>query len=242
MVRRAQEIFQSTAYPYYLLRQEALAGQRLGCLLQAQTIYRTVLHSLAVCNQTCVDTRKIEQVLALPKLPARFEETARCLITSTDPAELLADCEVLLQTTRDLLVSEQRQLASQEKTYAQVFHSAYPELKRDIQAVLQGCEQHNHLNIRGSLLSLYNELSRGIAAVETGVEYNCFNSLSEYEQDLAARGLPPLLPYLVAEDFDSLYQQCLKFDQRLKQFLTEKSVELNNFADAAALQQYLTAP
>jgi hypothetical protein len=33
------------------------------------------LHCLAVCNQACIDTRKIGQVLALPKLPVSFAET-----------------------------------------------------------------------------------------------------------------------------------------------------------------------
>jgi hypothetical protein len=239
MVRAAQEIFQGTAYPYYLLRQEAMAGHQLGCLQQVQTIFRMVLHSLAVCNQACVDTRKLAQVLALPRLPARFLETAHCVTTFTDPVELLAATEILLQTTRDLLLAEQRGIISQEETFASVFNSAYPELKRDIQAILLGCQRQNQMEIRGSLVSLYHELSCGMRLVYNRAEYTGFNSLSEYEQDLAAAGFPPLLPALVAKDFDQLYQQCLKFDQRLKEFLSEQSVALNNFAGIAELKNYL---
>jgi len=239
MIKRAQEIFQGTAYPYYLLRQEAAAGHLLGCLQQALTIFRTVLHSLAVCNQSCVDTRKLAQVLTLPKLPAQFEETTRRLTTSTNPAELLAASEILLQNTRNLLLTEQNLVTRQDETFQNVFHSGYPELKRDIQALMLGCERHNQMEIRGSLVSLYHELSCGMRLVYSGVEYTGFNSLSEYEQDLAASGFPPLLPAFIEKDFDQLQQQILKFDQRLQEFLTKQSVGLNRFADLDALKKYL---
>jgi hypothetical protein len=75
MLRKALEIFQQTGYPYYRLRQQAATGHLLSCLQQTQTILSTVLHCLAVCNQACIDTRKIGQVLALPKLPVGFAET-----------------------------------------------------------------------------------------------------------------------------------------------------------------------
>ena len=59
-------------------------------------ILQTVLHSLAVCNQACVDTRKMDQMLTLAKLPAGFAETVDRIITSFDPPELLSACETLL--------------------------------------------------------------------------------------------------------------------------------------------------
>jgi hypothetical protein len=239
MLRKAQEIFQGTGYPYYLLRQQAANGHLLSCLQHGQHILKTVLHCLMVCNQVPIDTRKIAQVLALPKLPVEFAETVERITASYDPGELLSACETLLRTTRDLLLSEQRQVQCNETTFPAVFHAAYPELKGDLQHILLACERQDAFSL--SVVSLYHELMIHMAQAFTGVAYSGFNSLAEYEQNLVALGFPDLLPYVVARDFAGLHRQCLAFDQRLRSFLTERSVELNTFDSVEALQKHLDA-
>jgi hypothetical protein len=239
MIRRAMEIFQETAYAYYLLRQGAAHDHRLACLQQAQFILRTVFHCLAACNQACIDTRKPEQVFALPKLPADFSETVRRITTSHEPDELLLASETLLQSTRDLLLAEQCRSLRSETTFGAAFDAAYPELKRDLQGILLACERQDILSLRGSLVSVYHEMSRAIAQVLTGVEVSDFNSLAEYEQDLAGLGFPAMTAYLETADFEGLRAQCLVFDQRLREFLSERSVPLNAFATVEQLQGHL---
>lgn len=239
MQRRAQEIFQSTAYDYYLLRRQVEAGHQAGCARQAQAILRTVLHCLAVYNQACVDTRKVAQVLALPHLPAGFAETAERLINAWAPHDLLTATDALLQTTRDLLLAGQRQHLRAAVTYPAAFESAYPEFKRDLQGIMLACERQDMFALKTSLFSLLHELSRAIAEVETAVSYSGFNGLDEYEQDLAALGFPPLLPAAAAGDFAALHRQCQAFDGRLQTFLTGRGVALNTFATPAALHAHL---
>jgi predicted nucleotidyltransferase len=239
MIRNALETFQGTGYSYYLLRQQAEAGHQLGCLQHAQSILQTVLHCLAVCNQACIDTRKLEQVLALPILPAGLATTLESLISALEPPAVLAACERLLQTTRHLLFAEQRQVLRLETTFPAVFNSAYPELKRDLQAMMLACEQKDLLSLKGSLISLYHELSYGISRVSSGIEFSGFNTLAEYEQDLTALGFPALLPHLVTGDYDRLQQQCLAFDRQLKKFLSEREAKLNAFATLEELNTYL---
>jgi hypothetical protein len=230
MIRRALEIFQSTGYDYYLLHEQAETGHGAGSLKQAQAIFRTVLHCLAVINQACVDTRKLVQVLALPRLPVDFAATAGRMVDATEPRDLLAATDALLQTTRALLLAEQRGHLHQEIPYPAAFDAAYPELKRDLQGVMLACERQDMFALKTSLFSLLHEMSLGIAQVGTGVAYSRFNGLADYEQDLAALGFPDLLSYIEMRDFEQLRQQCLVFDQRLKQFLAEHSVQLNAFA------------
>ena len=241
MVRRAMEIFQSTGYEFYLLQLQAEIRHQAGCIKQAGSIFRTVLHCLAVCNQACIDTRKMEQVLALPGLPAGFAESAHRMIVTLDPDELLSATSTLLQTTREFLLAEQRQFLCSETDFPTEFDSGYPELKRDLQAVMLACEQQDLFTLKGSLLSLLHEVSRGIAKVITGISFTGFNGLSEYEQDLVELGFPALLPYLEARDFDGLYQNCLAFDMRLREFLMEREVPLNSFATVDDLQVYLAS-
>lgn len=241
MVRRALETFQSTSYDYYLLRMQAAAGHAAGCLRQAQSILRTVLHCLAVVNQACVDTRKLEQVAALPKVPAGFAETAARLVAALEPAEVLAATETLLDSTRDLLLAEQRACLREATTYPAAFGSGYPELRRDLQGVMLECERGDLFALKGSLLSLLHEVSRAIAQAETGVVYSGFNTLAEYEQDLVRLGFPALLPCLERADFAELGRRCLRFDTRLREFLTERGVGLNAFATVEELAAYLAA-
>jgi len=237
MLRKAQEIFQGLGYQYYLLRQQAMAGHQLSCLQHARNILQGVLHCLMVCNQACIDTRKLAQVLALPKFPAGFAETVNRVTKATGPGELLSACETLLHTTRELLLSEQQQVQRHETTFPAVFDAAYPELKGDLQHLMLACERQDMFNF--TLLSLYHELMIHMAQAFTGVEYSSFNSLAEYEQDLVALGFPDLMPYVVAGDFAGLHRQCQVFDQRLQQFLTEHSVALNAFATLDEFQKYL---
>jgi predicted nucleotidyltransferase len=239
MLRRAMEIFQGIGYEYYLLRQQAEDCHQAGCLKSAQSIFRAVLHCLAVCNQAFIDTRKMEQVLALPSLPVGFAEAVQRMLDAVEPGETLKATEALLKTTRQFLLEEQCQYLRSKATYPDVLDSGYPELKRDIQAVMMACENEDMFSAKGSLLSLLHEMSRAVVRVSSGVAYSGFNGMSEYEQDLSALGLPTLLPYLAARDFAGLHRQCQAFDQRLKEFLFENAVELNNFATLSELQEYL---
>ena len=237
MLRTAMEIFDSSAHDYYLLRLQVNAGSQQGCWHHSQAILRTILHCLAVCNQACIDTRKIEQVLALPELPPGFEESVNQFLSATGPADLLAAVDAVLHTTRGFLLSRQQQTLRQETSFPVEFEAGYPELKRDLQGVMRACESQELFALRTSLLSLLREMSLGISKVMTGIEYSGFNSLAEYEQNLAALGFPPLLAYAAAGDFAGLYRQCLAFDQRLKEFLTERSIPLNTFATLQELQK-----
>ena len=240
MIRKAQEIFQETGYACYLLRQQAEAGQWLSCCQQAQNILRTVLHCLAVLNQSCIDTRKMTQVMALPMLPAGFTETVERITNSFDPDELVLACEKLLNTTRDLVLAEQRQVLCHETTFPEAFNNAYPELRGDLQHVMLACERMDMFSLKTSLISLYQELSRGITQVFAGIEYSDFNALSEYEQNLVALGFPALLPDLISGDFDRIHQQCLVFGEYLKKYLADQSVELNTYQTLNELRSALT--
>jgi hypothetical protein len=81
--------------------------------------------------------------------------------------------------------------------------------------------------------------TRMLAEALTGVEYGSFNSLTEYEQDLAGLGFPVLAPHLAAGDVSALHRRCLAFDQRLRDFLIECSVEPNDLATLDDLQASL---
>ena len=239
MVHKAQTLFQVTGYSYYLLRQQAAKGHLLACFQQSQNIVNTVFHALAVCNQAAVDTRKIAQVLALSKLPEGFAALVEAVTFAHTPEALLTSCAALLDATHEFLLTAQYELASRAESLPTVFRAAYPELRADLQHAMLACEREDMFSLKGSLMSFYHELMVHLSQALTGVEYSGFNSLAEYEQDLGARDFPPLWPYVVSQDYAGLQQACRRFDQRLREFLTESGVALNAFPSTDALQAYL---
>lgn len=235
-LEQAQRQFEQLGYAYYLLRQAAQSNHLPAAMQQAHHILSGIAHCLAVCNQAVIDTRRLAQVLALPKLPADFAATVAQITSSTDPAELFAAGETLMDNTRALLLTEQQRVKT-TSGFPEVFAAAYPELKGDLQHVMLACERGDRYDFR--LISLYHELMIHAAQAQTGIPYSGFNLLAEYEQDLTALGFPDLLAFVQAGDWDGLHQQCAAFDQRLRAYLTEHGVPLYSFATLDELREHL---
>lgn len=240
MVRRALDIFQRTGYPYYLLHEAAAAGRLTACFYHSRRILDTALHALGVVNQRCLDTRKRDEVLALPRLPADFDATLDAVTTAVTPAALIAATDTLLRTTRALLVDEQAAALRRDRTHADVLDSAYPELKGDLQHVQLAAERRDWFDLK--LFGFTHELMIHMAEAETGVPYDAFNGLVDYEQDLAALGFPDLTAAVVAGDFDLLHRRTAEFDARLRHYLHDKGVPLNAFDTLDDLEAYLRRP
>jgi hypothetical protein len=239
MLKRALDLFQKVGYQFYLLQTQADSGHLASCIHHSQRILHSVLHVLAVCNQQCVDTRKMDQVLALPRLPEGLASVVDQLTAANTPSAILAACRKLLDITRAMLLSQQREVLVGQSSLPAACGAMYPEMKADLQKVLIGCERQDVLLISRRLMSVYHELSLHLAKGLTGVEYGEFNTLVDYEQDLGSWAFPPLVPYLAARDFAGLHEQCLRFDRHLRAFLTERGVGLYDFASLDELRPHL---
>ncbi len=250
MIRRAMEIVQGAGWDYYLLREAAGEGRAGSAATrrQALAILRRVLHALAVCNQACVDTRHIANVLALPAVPPGLERLAEGLLAPARPAEACAAADALLGATRRLLLAMEREVGrgpagqgpgGDGDAYRRAFDAAYPELVRDLQCVLQGCDTGDRLALQGHVLSLQHEISRMIALAEEGIDYGAFSPLGDYGRDLTALGFPSLLEPLERGDLEGLRAACGPFGDRLRTWLAEQGVPLNAFEGAEDLRAWL---
>lgn len=237
MVAKALTIFQRTGYHFYLVGEQAAAGNQLATLFHAKAIRDTVAHCVAVVNQTAADTRKLPQLLALARQPDAFGPNLRRLQSATDPAELLAASESLLRTTRAWLLAEQRVVQGRPSSFPAVFGSVYPELKADLQHIMLAAEEEHAAGL--DIMSFYHELMIHIGWATTGIGYGSFNSLADYEQDLVALGFPALLPFVEQGDFAGLRVACEHFDTRLQAYLVERGVALNQFDSLEALAAHL---
>ncbi len=238
MLDKALAIFERAGYPFYLLQEQAEQGNQLAALYHARAVLDIVTHSVAVANQRAVDTRKMEQVTALPRQPEAFAANLARLTDAAAPADLLQAASALLQSSRAWLLAEQREVQAQPANFPAVFDNAYPELKADLQKIMLAAEQENATGL--GLMSLYHELMIHMAWATSGVGYGSFNSLADYEQDLVELGFPALLPYVEAGDCVGLRAACDRFDARLQSYLTEHGASLNAFASLDELEAWLT--
>ncbi len=237
MLGKAQRIFQTAAYQLYLLRRQVPGERKLAAMHHAQSILKIMLHTLAVTNQACIDTRKRAQILALPKLPPNFSRSLDAVMIETDPQTLLQESERLMDDVRRLLLAEQQIVQRSKPSPAAVLEDTYPEFFNDIQHIMLAAEREDAFTF--NLMSTYHEVMIHLAWARTGVAYSDFNSFAEYEQDLAALSFPALLPAIEAGDYAALHTLCLRFDASLRAYLEEQGVPLNEFAGLAELRRYL---
>lgn len=239
MLRLAQEIFQKAGYDYYLLHTSAAADNLPACRSLALRILDTVIRALPVLNQRLIDSRKLDQLLTLPRLPQSFAEAVDALHSSTEIPALRQACDSLLQATRDLLLAEQREVQRGETGFPAAFRALYPELKNMVQKIIIASERKDRLAAAFSLDLLHREISLPLAQALTGISYGGFNSPADYEQDLAALGFPSLWPPFESGDWEELRRRCFVFDEQMQRFLTQRGVYLCAFATLDELRRSL---
>lgn len=239
MVAKAQQIFRQTGYPFLQLRLAVRHDDLLSGKAHARQIVGAVTHCLMVANQTHIDTRKLPQVLALPRLPKDCGLLLDRIYATSDVGDLAAACEMLLERTRAFLLAEQRALSKDGTTYAEEFRSLYPELKDMVQHILRGCEAEDPCATTDAVLVLQEETASPLARVLTGAAYTSFQAPANFWHHLAEQGFPDLLSAALAPDYVTLREQATAFDRRLRELLTEHSVPLNDFADTEELAAHL---
>jgi predicted nucleotidyltransferase len=210
---------------------------RLGCLYHSEQILHAVTHCLAVLNQKTIDTRKIDEVVSLNRLPEEFARILDNMVSTTDPAARLSATEQLLDSTRSLLLTERESAGDSLRTHAEVLDACYPEFLGDLMHVKRACRRSDRYAML--LSSLYHELMVDIALAQGTAEYDGLNTVADHEQDLTALGFPDLVDLLTQNDLDGLAGSCDEFDQRLREYLAEHAVRLNRFGSLDELEMFL---
>ena len=239
MVAKAMENLQRTGYDYYLLKIKADAGDLRSCILLAQRILASIFLSVMAVNQTPIDTRRFEQLLSLPKIPANLGKMLEDYRAAKDPSSLLRSCEAIMESVRGVLLAEQKVTQVTETTFPMAIGTGYVELKAGLDHVLLACDRRDALSARTEAMGLYWEWSRVLAECFQGVSYSGIDSLTEFGVDFTAYGFPDLLPSALAGDFDELRKQCELFDEHMRRFILENGGSLYCFDTLEALKDYL---
>lgn len=232
MVNKAIALFKQSGYRYFLLDVECNPADTFAWKREAWKIVETVLHALAVMNQTFYHSdcsKNLHEVLALPKRPAQLAEIMAVIVNAADYGQVKRAIQILLQQTKQILVAEHQTLTPRS-SFAEQFRAYYPEIREQYNKILAACEEQNAQRALSALLQIQNEVADFLSRTTDGQSATELGAYHDYHATYQALGLPDLLPYVTAQDFVGLRQAVETFDHQIQAIITQHGVALNSIA------------
>jgi len=240
MIRRALDSFRNVEAHLGKLHLAATAGDLTDVRSAGWGIILAAWECLCLANQTFSERGWAYLLDDIPRLEHRPEDLAAAITiisTSDDVPAIIAAAEDLALGTYRVL-QERRTMVMMPQAPHEVFESAYPELKDGLGKVLRSCERGHAVAASAAAWSVQSELSAmlhdlGQDAKDSGRER--YSSVTPLFWRL---GFPDLLGRRHA-DLDSLAQDARLLDGRLRRWLSEQGVDLNEFETLEAFERSL---
>ncbi len=240
MLEKAFELFTRCGYHYYQLSRAAQKSLILDAIDAAGTLEQTVGHCLMTVNQQSIDTRKKQDLHALPKLPDKFMELRERLAFSRDCAEMKTLADQLMEATRELLLKEQAEVCRETPDFTSAAGgNNYPETANGLRHAGAEAAAGNIHAVNHDVCQQLRELRAHIGQGLTGRWYHDFNSLSELTPTLSGLSLKDLEESLIALDWPGIEAASLELIIALRKLYLEKNTATNRFPDAQALENWL---
>ena len=239
MTRKAWDVFRGTGYHYQEVDRLCRARDLGAARFRANQLTQVILHALVVLNQAAIDTRRMEEVLALERRPKEFERLAVAVATASDPAALVAATDALLDETRAVLLTAQRERLSTGVQLPEILHAAYPELRSDLQRAIVAAEREDRIAMQTKMMSFAHELSFHAAFTANRCETADWNSLDEYR--VAVPGVPDLIELSAKGTLEQCIGGCEKADEELRAWLAANDVDLQSYESLERLEDAFTS-
>ncbi|MFN8489648.1 MAG: nucleotidyltransferase domain-containing protein [Caldilineaceae bacterium] len=239
MVQRALETFKTTVFHLGNLRLATLQADFSSIRRAAWLVVMNAVECLALVNQTYFQRgwdANLAEILQLKIKPEKLETLLFTLATVTEPHRINQAAEMLVQATREILLEEQRALATPSTVQAH-FANYYPELHDKLNKIQTRCAADQSVGASWAAMFIQAEVALFMAQALSGVNYGDFNVYSEYADPYRQVGLPDLM----ALDGESLTAQAKQFDQKVQAWLHQQAVPLNRLASLEELAQFLVA-
>lgn len=240
MIRRALGEFKSVLTYLGNLRLAAGDGDLADIRYVGWKVILAVRECLSLANQTLLDQGRmsfLEQLSLLQARPAELEQLIVTISLSDDPAQITTAAEHLALDTRAILLQFQKTLPSQQ-TVQERFRENYPEIKAGLEKVLSACERGRLVDASLAAWSAQSDLSLMLSELREGSGHPEFNLYSEFASLYWEIGLPELMRYS-GDNMTELSEQARALDVRVRQWLTEYSVNLREFATLGEYERSL---
>ena len=232
MLHKASERFKEAYMYLYNLQVVARDNDLSAMRMEVYKLVTTVLHSLALLNQTYFKRgwgQNMEEVLALQLQPEGLGELLNMLTTEESAVKLLDGCSALVEKTRKLLIEEEKALATPQ-SFADAMPGFYEEAKGTLNKVVAACEREDYDTAFFAALAIQNEIAPILALTEDGVWHNGFYTLNEYRKAYDSYQMPDLARLLQTRNLDALKEKVCELDAKLVEALRKNSVSLKIFA------------
>jgi predicted nucleotidyltransferase len=206
----------------------------------AWKVVQSIWECLALANQVFFDRglgSAVEEVQKLEHRPQGIVQLISTICSSSEPDQVLTACERLTLSTRQILRGLQKSIPA-KTTVQERFQQVYPEMRDKAVKLLAACERGDHVAAGAEAWNLQDDVTMMLSQTRQGADHSDFNLYSEFASAYRELALPDLMEFS-SGPLDELAGQTTLFDERLRWWLREQSVDLCEYRTLEELRESL---
>ncbi|MFT5369846.1 MAG: hypothetical protein ACI8V2_004824 [Candidatus Latescibacterota bacterium] len=235
MFNKAQDKFQQAFHHLYTLQN---SDHNLTTIrLTAYALVTTVLHSIALLNQTYFTKgwgQNMGQVHALKIKPKNLDHLLNQIITQRDISEITHACETLTHNTHALFLAEEKNLCK-PKPFADIFSGFHEEVTGLLNKIISACDRQDYATAFFAAVHVQDEICTCLTQTEGFPKSDIFAIQKIYEN----AELPDLSAIVETGNLTALKQAVTKLDNTMKSLLKSQGVHLNTFDTLDTFQAFI---
>ena len=240
MIRRALGNFSSVMAHVANLRLAATGGNLTDVRYAGWEVVQSTWECLALANQAFFGRglgKGLSETAKFKDKPAGLDQLIKTITTSPDLGQVQRASEQLALETRQVLRRIQGTIPS-STTVREQFQQVYPEMRDLLRKLLAACERGDRVAASAEAWSLQSELTLMLNETAEGVGHSDFNLCCELDSMYHELGFPDLIKS-ASGDLGELSEQARLFDEKLRHFLADQSVDLWEISTLDELGQSL---
>ena len=240
MIRRAIVNFSCIMGHMANLRLALDSGNLTDIRYAGWKIVQSTWECLALANQVFFDrglAKALSESAKFRDKPAGLDHLIQTIIMSPDPSQIIGASELLAKHIREVLCRVQKSIPSNQTVYEQ-FQQVYPEMKDKVGKLLAACERGDSVAAHAEAMLLQHDVTLTLNRTTEGIGHSDFNLYGELAAMFREFEFPDLIKY-ASNNLEELVKQARPFDDRLRWFLSEQSVDLCEIKTLDELEQSL---
>ncbi len=241
MVERGLEEFKATLFQVGQIRLAVAHNDMPGLHWAGWQFIWSAVNCLALVNQTYFSKgwgANMRQILEMRQRPADLETMLNGILQPQSPNQVMELTDQLALQIRKILLEAQASVA-EPAAAKEAFVDFYFDVHEYKTKVLSACERGDRIAASAAACALQELICKLMNKVDKGFYGTDFNLLGEYLDGYQKAGFPDLTMFVAQGDLPALARQVQHLDEKAREWLTSRSVELNILESEAALRQLL---